>query len=44
VGTPIATALSKKLTLSFERTKFVHRWSKAGQHEFTPAGQEDLKR
>ena len=29
-------------TLSFRGTPFVHRWSKAGQHEFTPADSADL--
>jgi hypothetical protein len=29
-------------TLSFRGTPFVHRWSKGGQHEFTPADSADL--
>ena len=28
--------------LTFNGTTFHHRWSQGGQHEFTPAGQEDL--
>lgn len=31
------------LTISFRGTSFVHRWSKDGQHEFTPQGEADLK-
>ncbi len=31
------------LTLRFRDTDFVHRWSKDGQHEFTPQGEADLK-
>jgi hypothetical protein len=31
-----------KLTLNFNQTEYVHRWSQNDQHEFTPAGQEDL--
>lgn len=30
------------LTLSFDGTDYFHRWSKDGQHEFTPNGDEDL--
>ncbi len=30
------------LSISFRGTPFVHRWSKAGQHEFTPAESADL--
>ena len=29
-------------TISFRGTPFVHRWSKGGQHEFTPADSADL--
>jgi hypothetical protein len=29
-------------TLSFDGTDYFHRWSKNGQHEFTPKGDEDL--
>jgi hypothetical protein len=31
-------------TLPFSGTDYVHRWSKGGQHEFTPKGQEDLSK
>ncbi len=29
--------------VSFGGVKYQHRWSKEDQHEYTPAGQEDLK-
>ncbi|HEV7499584.1 MAG TPA: hypothetical protein VGQ33_06240 [Vicinamibacteria bacterium] len=29
--------------LRFQQVDFLHRWSKDGQHEFTPKGQEDLE-
>lgn len=32
------------LTLAFHGTDFHHRWSKDGQHEFTPPDQEELAR
>lgn len=35
-------ARSKQMTVSFNSTKFVHRWCKAGQHEFAPEPQTDL--
>jgi hypothetical protein len=31
-------------TFRFQGQTYQHRWSKNGQHEFTPAGQEDLSR
>jgi hypothetical protein len=31
-------------TLSFNGEEFLHRWSQKGQHEFTPKGDEDLKK
>lgn len=37
-------AKSPAATLSFNGTPFHLRWSKEGQFEFTPAGQEDLQR
>jgi hypothetical protein len=30
-------------TLTLDGETYIHRWSRAGQHEFTPAGQEDLE-
>ncbi|MEN3332200.1 MAG: hypothetical protein V7641_1565 [Blastocatellia bacterium] len=33
---------TSKLTLNFNQTEYLHRWSQNDQHEFTPAGQEDL--
>ncbi len=32
------------LTIDWRGRAFLHRWSRAGQHEFTPAGDEDLDR
>lgn len=32
------------MTLNFGGKVYFHRWSKAGQHEFTPQGDEDLSR
>jgi hypothetical protein len=37
-----AMTASQKPALSFRGTQYLHRWSKNEQHEFTPAGQEDL--
>lgn len=31
-------------SIEFEGARFFHRWSQKDQHEFTPAGQEDLGR
>jgi hypothetical protein len=39
-----ASPRAKATTLSFGGTTFVHRWSKAGQNEFTPEGDKDLAR
>ena len=33
---------AKASTVRFRGTDFLHRWSKAGQHEFTPSDQPDL--
>jgi hypothetical protein len=38
----VASAGQAQPTLVFGGETYVHRWSQAGQHEFTPAGQEDL--
>jgi hypothetical protein len=43
--TPAMTATQSRgdtAALSFDGTPFIHRWSKNAQHEFTPAGEEDL--
>lgn len=32
------------MTLSFNQTNYVHRWSQNDQHEFTPSGQDDLSK
>jgi len=37
-------ALSDKSPLEFRGTEYLPRWSKNNQHEFTPAGQEDLEK
>src|SRR5205085_6038009 len=37
-------ATKSKLTLDFNQTEYVHRWSQNGLHEFTPAGQDDLSK
>lgn len=44
---PVSTAWAQRptgadTTISFRGTPFVHRWSKGGQHEFTPADSADL--
>lgn len=31
-----------KMTVNFNQTEYLHRWSQNGLHEFTPPGQEDL--
>lgn len=31
-------------TLQFNKTRFIHRWHKDGQHEFTPEAETDLAR
>jgi hypothetical protein len=43
-GDPAPTKPDKpKPDFSFSDVEYFHRWSKDDQHEFTPAGQEDLK-
>jgi hypothetical protein len=39
-----ARASSPALKFAFAGTEWLHRWSKGGQNEFTPKGQEDLAR
>jgi hypothetical protein len=34
----------RKAAFSFQGVEYFHRWSKGDQHEFTPAGQEDLNK
>jgi len=41
VGVGIAGAAEPKV-VSFNGVEYLHRWSKDGQHEYTPKGQEDL--
>lgn len=38
----VAAATEGPLTLSFHGQEYIHRRSEGDQHEFTPAGQEDL--
>lgn len=33
---------AEPLVIDFQGQNFIHRWSQAGQHEFTPEGQQDL--
>ncbi|MGA9771126.1 MAG: hypothetical protein WBV94_18985 [Blastocatellia bacterium] len=33
-----------RITLNFNQTSYVHRWSQNDQHEFTPPGQDDLSK
>jgi hypothetical protein len=33
-----------KISLDFNQTRYVHRWSQNDLHEFTPPGQEDLSK
>lgn len=45
----IAPAFAKEplpppASVSLGGVQYLHRWSRAGQNEFTPAGQEDLKK
>ncbi|HKY03771.1 MAG TPA: hypothetical protein VJQ56_02720 [Blastocatellia bacterium] len=37
-------ASKSKMTVSFNQTEYLHRWSQNNQHEFTPPGQEDLSK
>ncbi|HNC75451.1 MAG TPA: hypothetical protein PK362_11290, partial [Elusimicrobiota bacterium] len=39
-----APAKEKRTMIQFNGTTYEHRWSKSGQNEFTPAGQEDLSK
>lgn len=35
---------AEPLSIDYGGEKYIHRWTQAGQHEFTPNGQEDLAR
>ena len=37
-----ASAVAAAQTIKFQGTDYVHRWSKEGQHEFTPPNDADL--
>jgi hypothetical protein len=41
---PAAAPAQTAPVLRFNDTDFIHRWSQGNQHEFTPAGQENLNR
>lgn len=41
-GFPVGPLAAAGLALPFGGVDFLHRWSRDGQHEFTPAGEEDL--
>jgi hypothetical protein len=36
------SAAVSRTSVTLGGTEYLHRWSKAGQHEFTPRGDEDL--
>lgn len=38
-----STRKADPMTIRFRDSDFVHRWSKNGQHEFTPSAQADLQ-
>lgn len=42
MGGPVAAAKADALQLSFRGKPFLHRWSRNGQHEFTPPAETDL--
>ena len=41
---PASGQKAETMTIHFRDQDFVHRWSKNGQHEFTPRAQADLQR
>ena len=43
-GTLATSQAASATTLNFGGKVYLHRWSKSGQHEFTPEGEEDLSR
>lgn len=43
-ATPGATQAQSASALTFNGTRYAHRWSKGTQNEFTPVGQEDLSK
>jgi len=42
VSVSLHAAQSKSPTVTFSGEDFIHRWSQANQHEYTPEGQENL--
>ena len=43
-GSAVGAREGAAAALSFNGEEFLHRWSQKGQHEFTPKGEEDLKK
>lgn len=43
-ASPLPTGAASALDLRFEGRSWLHRWSRGGQNEFTPADQPDLDR
>jgi hypothetical protein len=41
-GPALPVSANSAATISFNGTDYFHRWSKDGQHEYTPKGEEDL--
>src|SRR5689334_2631791 len=39
-----AAAIQNKITLNFNQTEYLYRWSQNDLHEFTPSGQGDLSK
>jgi hypothetical protein len=37
-------SIKSRITLNFNQTEYVHRWSQNDQNEFTPSGQDDLSK
>ncbi|WP_375058231.1 hypothetical protein [Zobellella sp. DQSA1] len=40
----LAAGEARPLIITFDQHEYLHRWSKHGQYEFTPKGQEDLSK
>ena len=43
LAAPTGSNVASEATLRFSEKEYLHRWSKADQHEFTPRDQPDLK-
>jgi hypothetical protein len=44
ITTALITLQTPARSVSFRSVDYIHRWSQAGQHEFTPQGDEDLSK